>query len=214
MKHLEFPIAVSMIVCLLILPVELLAHKVNIYAYTGDGLVYSESYFADGSRCKNCSVEVFDNKTGKNLLEGKTDEGGRFSFKIPQASSLKLLLRAGAGHQGVYYLVLGESGKTGSGEKAPEVARTQSKQPANSNIKTSHDKTSLLVQEKCLTSAEVEAIVNQAVEAKLQPVMSRLAAIQENTGKTGVAEVMGGIGYILGIMGIIMYLKSRKNSGK
>jgi len=48
----------------------------------------------------------------------------------------------------------------------------------------------------------------------LQPVMSRLAAIQENTGKTGVAEVMGGIGYILGIMGIIMYLKSRKNSGK
>jgi len=66
--------------------------------------------------------------------------------------------------------------------------------------------------EKCLSPSEVEAVVNKAVEAKIQPLMNRLETIQENTDKAGLREIIGGIGYILGIMGIIMYFKSRKKS--
>jgi nickel transport protein len=54
--------------------------------------------------------------------------------------------------------------------------------------------------------------VNKAVEAKIQPLMSRLETIHENTDRVGLREIIGGIGYILGIMGIIMYFKSRKKS--
>jgi len=195
LKRLSFAILLSILLIMFFFPLHVLAHKVNIYAYTGDGMVHSESYFADGSRCRNCIVEVFDKITGKRLNEGKTDENGRFSFKAPLADSLKLVLKAGAGHQAVYYLSLG-------GKETP--------------IKPKEDKASSAVnpptisREQCLSPSEVEAVVNKAVEAKIQPLMNRLETIQENTDKAGLREIIGGIGYILGIMGIIMYLKSRK----
>ncbi len=202
---------------LLLLPLELHAHKVSIYAYSGDGMVHSESYFADGSKCRNCVVEVFDNKTGKKLLEGKTDENGKFSFEIPSAASLKLILKAGAGHQGVYLLSEKEMGGNLSNYKTPDTAASPTKKPENIKSKPSEDKDDYGVAVKgggCLSPAELELVVNKAVEAKLQPVMSQLAMIQENTGKARAAEIIGGIGYIFGIMGIIMYFKGRKNSGK
>lgn len=216
MKKLSLIIVITIAACIFILPVQLFAHKVNIYAYTGDGMVYSESYFADGSKCRNCTVEVFDKKTGKSLLEGKTDENGKFSFKIPSAFSLKLVLRAGTGHQGVYHLSEKDMGGAFSKDETPDITANQPKKSENIRPNTTEDKRSYAEAEngKCLSSAEAEVIINKAVEAKLEPVMRRLAMIQERTGKAGVAEIIGGIGYILGIMGIIMYLKGRKNAGK
>ncbi len=83
MKRLSFAILLSILLIMFFFPLHVLAHKVNIYVYTDGGMVHTESYFADGSRCRNCIVEVFDNITGKRLNEGKTDENGRFSFKAP-----------------------------------------------------------------------------------------------------------------------------------
>lgn len=178
---------------------QLFAHKVNIYAYLSDGIVHSESYFADGSRCKNCTVEVFEKKTGKSLLEGKTDENGKFSFKAPPVDSLKLVLKAGAGHQGVYYLLI---------DKKLLVDKPQKTMGAQDKY---DDKTLAVVKEKCLSPAEVKMVVDEAVEAKLQPFISRLAMIEESANKAGTREIIGGIGYIIGIAGIILYFISRKN---
>lgn len=199
MKNLSFVILCSMLAILFFLPHQLFAHKVNIYAYISDGIVYSESYFADGSRCRSCAVEVFDKKTGKILLDGKTDENGKISFKMPPVGSLKLVLKAGAGHQAIYYLSLDEKLPT---DKSNEATAARSK---------FHDKTGAFNQEKCLSPEELEAVVNKAVEAKLQQVMSRLGAIQENIDRSSVREIIGGIGYIIGIAGIVLYLTSRRN---
>ena len=49
----------------------------------------------------------------------------------------------------------------------------------------------------------------EILEARLKPVMKELAKLREDKGP-GITEVIGGIGYILGIMGIIAYMKSRK----
>lgn len=80
------------------------AHEVNIYAYAENGMVHSDSYFVDGAKCKNSVVEVFDEKSGTKLLEGKTDKDGRFSFKIPMVAPLSLVLHASMGHRAEYIL--------------------------------------------------------------------------------------------------------------
>jgi nickel transport protein len=49
----------------------------------------------------------------------------------------------------------------------------------------------------------------EILDARLKPVMKELAKLREDKGP-GITEVIGGIGYILGIMGIIAYMKSRK----
>ena len=37
-----------------------------------------------------------------------------------------------------------------------------------------------------------------------------LVKLQESSGKPGFTEIIGGIGYIIGILGIVAYFKARK----
>jgi|Deesub1362A_J573_1020465.scaffolds.fasta_scaffold00045_87 nickel transport protein len=163
-------------------PARSYAHKVNIYAYAEDGMVFSEGYFADGSRCRSCLIEVFDEKTGEKLLEGKTDAQGQFSFKIPKVAPLKLILHAGTGHQNSYTLTEEEL----QGIDAPDVKTT---------VET---ETNL---------SEVEAAVERVLDRKLKPITRMLLQINEATQRPGITEVLGGIGYIIGLMGLALYFK-------
>ena len=54
----------------------------------------------------------------------------------------------------------------------------------------------------------MRAIVNAALDAKLGPIRRDLAA-QVNAGP-GIQEIIGGIGWILGLVGIGLYFKGRR----
>ncbi len=177
------------------------AHKLNIYAYHDGDMVHAEGYFADGSRCKNCTVEVYDKNTGRAITEGKTDNNGKFSFRMPEAASLRLVLKAGAGHQAEYNLSL----KKEQPQDTKRLKEGISKEVQN---KSSLDK------QKCLSSEDIEVIVSQAIDRKIQPLLNQIALMHKEIGRVGIIEIIGGIGYIVGIMGIIMYFKSRKNMGR
>ncbi len=83
-----------------------LAHKVNIFAYVADDVVYTESYFPDGSPVKNGQVEV---RQGEQLLvTGKTDSDGYFNFPQPSGSELKIIVDAEMGHKNHFRLDLNQ----------------------------------------------------------------------------------------------------------
>lgn len=188
------------------------AHKVNIYAYAEDGMVHSESYFVDGTKCKNSVLEVFDGRDGTKLLEGKTDEGGKFSFKIPKATSLKLVLHASMGHQADFTIgedEVREAMGVKQTSKSPSV-KVLSKSESSTSMKTQKKETAEISELKGISESEIEAIVESAVDKKLQPVMRMLVKLQESSGKPGITEIVGGIGYIIGILGIVAYFKARK----
>ena len=76
------------------------AHKVIIFAWVEDGIVFSQSHFGSKRPAKNCNITVVNGK--KQVIHtGKTNEKGNFSFKIPENidSDLVLTLDAGQGHQ-------------------------------------------------------------------------------------------------------------------
>ncbi len=177
------------------------AHKVSIYAYAEDGKVFAEGYFSDGTRTRNSLIEVFDAKTGKKLLEGKTDNDGKFSFKIPKATSLKLVLHASMGHRNDYTLSAKEV-KEAMGIRESGVKGRKGESKPQSTVP--------LTVTSGLSSAEIEAVVNKAMDRKLQPVITILLKLKENSEKPGLTEILGGIGYIIGLMGIAMYFKSRR----
>lgn len=79
------------------------AHKVNIFAYAEGGTVYSESYFPDGKMVQDGTVEVYDSQ-GQKLLEGKTDQDGKFSFPVPKQDDLKIVIIASMGHKSEFVL--------------------------------------------------------------------------------------------------------------
>jgi len=86
-----------------------LAHKVNIFAYVDNGVVYTESYFPDGRPVENGAIEVYDSH-GEKLLEGASDTEGLFSFKVPKKDDLTIVINASMGHKNNYILKKEEIG--------------------------------------------------------------------------------------------------------
>ena len=86
-----------------LLPASVLAHKVNIFAYSEGGTVYSESYFPDGRPVEGGKVRVYDS-ADHLLLEGQTDTSGLFDFAIPKEGYLILEIEAGMGHKNRFQL--------------------------------------------------------------------------------------------------------------
>lgn len=80
-----------------------MAHKVNLFAYAEGGKVFTESYFPDSRPVEGGKVLVFDSQD-KKLLDGVTDKKGLFSFAIPKADDLTIVIEATMGHKNSYKL--------------------------------------------------------------------------------------------------------------
>lgn len=200
-------------VCAVVTPSD--AHKVNIFAYAQDGKVYAEGYFVDGSKCKNSLISVIDDKTGEKLIEGRTDDNGQYSFEIPRVASLKLILHAGTGHQNEYVLTQEEiRGAMPLSEKRTEKQSEQRKNavPESKPMKSEQPAGVQTAINPPTSSEDLEAVVGKVVDSKLQPVMRILVKLQEQSEKPGLTEILGGIGYIIGIMGIIAYFKGKSRN--
>jgi nickel transport protein len=213
-KHLISYLLVTFL-CLIFVPLAN-AHKVSVYAYAENGRVYAEGYFVDGTKVKNSVIEVFDGKDGTKLLEGKTNEEGEFAFQIPKATSLKLVLHASMGHQAEF--TLGEDEvKAAMGVKQPLKA-SPVKSPPQAAVtaakKTPKKEISEAAGCKGLSESEIETIVGSTMDKKIQPLMRMLVQLRESSGKPKFTEIIGGIGYIIGILGIVAYFKGRRGIKK
>ena len=199
--------------CILVRSAE--AHKVNVFAYADNGKIYAEGYFVDGSKCKNSLIEVIDNETGEKLLEGTTDDNGQFSFDIPRDTSLRLILHAGTGHQNEYTLTAEEVGEAlPSAEKKSVKRAVQSTETMSGPKPQKHEPSADSARDinRTMTSEDVDAAVERIIDRKLQPVMRILVSLQEKAEKPGLTEILGGIGYIIGILGIIAYFKGKSGN--
>jgi len=168
------------------------AHKVNVFAYVEGNTVITDSGYSRTRRVQDGLIEVRDGSTGKLLLSGKTDETGRFDFEIPaevraNQSDLRLLLKAGAGHQAEWTVKYEEF----SAAKGPFSDNT----PNHEHVAVASVDPS---------NKDVEAIVRR----ELEPV-KRMLAEMHDVGPS-MTEIIGGIGYIFGLFGIVAYMKSRK----
>jgi nickel transport protein len=74
------------------------AHRVNVFAWVEGDRVFVECKYPDGTKVREGVIRVLDS-AGKELLTGKTDAKGEFSFKVPKQDDLKIVLEAGMGHR-------------------------------------------------------------------------------------------------------------------
>jgi hypothetical protein len=124
------------------------AHGIDIMAWVEGDRVLTESYFSRKIKVIDGHIKVYG-PSGEQLMEGKTDANGIFSFKIPQETDLRIVLESAMGHRAEYVL------------KADEIMGKS------------------------------------------------LSKIRKKRGP-GFYEVMAGIGLILGLMGLTLYLRNRK----
>ncbi len=173
----------------LLLAGNVYAHRVNVYAYAEAGRVYVEGYFVDGSKAKNSTVEVLRADTGERLLTGRTDSEGRFSFKVPGPYPLRIILRAGMGHENEYVLSK-EEVLEALGMEVPE---KEPEEVAGSEV----------------PSEDLDAVLQRHL-GPIREELRRLARAQE---RPSLRDVIGGLGYIMGLVGVYLYGKAHRKSG-
>ena len=60
------------------------AHRVNVFAWLEGDRVVVECAFSRSQPINNGQVTVYDNVTNRELLQGRTDATGHFSFRVPE----------------------------------------------------------------------------------------------------------------------------------
>jgi len=180
------------IIASLTLASQVWAHKVNVFAWVEGETVFVEGYYPGGKKAQKSLVEVY-NSTGAKLLEGRTNQKGEFSFKIPAREDLRIVLTAGMGHKNDFTITAGDLGgsEPSSDESLP---KTREKVAAPSST--------------TVDMGQLKQTIDQALDRKLEPLIKLI----RNTRKEGpgVTEIIGGIGYIFGLFGLVMYFKSKK----
>ena len=80
------------------------AHGVVVFAWVEGDTVHVESKFSGGRKVNGGKVAVLDSQ-GTELLSGTTDAHGRYDFRVPAKTDLKIVLKAGMGHQGEWTVI-------------------------------------------------------------------------------------------------------------
>lgn len=179
------------------LTVTAYAHKVNVFAYVEGDQIYIQGYFSDGKTAKNSEVTLYGSD-GRELIKGQTNEEGVITFPIQGKQSLRIVLNAGQGHQASYEIPLEEiTGTAVVPASDPPPSSTDQSSPVGEMIAGSSGE-----------SAQVsEAMVRKAVAQGVLPLAREISALKE---RRGFSDIVGGIGFIVGLLGVFAYVKARQ----
>ena len=198
-----------------------LAHRVNIFAWTEGDQIVAECGFNGGNKVKQGQVVIFDAATGAKLIEGRTDDFGVYRFPISaegKAHGVRIVIKAGEGHQNEWTM---EAAELAEVQPANATASSAAASSAPASIVAPAAATSGTQPQPTLgadnvpaqqtvniSAAELQTIVNTALDAKLGPIRKELAEMR--VARPGFSEIFGGIGWLVGLAGIALYFKGRR----
>lgn len=179
----------------LLFPVPALAHKVSIFAWVEGNIVHTQSRFMSNRIPETARIEVLD-ADGKQLLKGSLDADGRFSFTAPYKGDLKIILHANAGHRAIWRLDADDfdMDTTATGE-----GHEHSHPPDTAKRATGPE---------VLTEEKVVEMVTALLRKEIEPLKKRVA--DPSRLDPSFRDIIGGIGYIFGLIGVAAYVRSRR----
>ncbi len=189
----------NLVMLLILFSVIAMGHKINIFATVEGNKIFTQSYASDGGKIKGGTIEVYD-KAGNKLLTGITDSLGEFSFNVPKKDDLKIVVIGGMGHRAETFI----SAEDLLDIKIEVPKKIASKQ--NKEIPEISNRQNIPVIDTLILKRMIENVMDE----KLHTVIKMLAEGKED--KIHFTEVIGGIGYIFGIIGIISLFMSRKKN--
>ncbi|MFV0349250.1 MAG: hypothetical protein ACK5JO_11735 [Halodesulfovibrio sp.] len=195
------------------------AHRVNIFAWAEGTTIHTEATFSSGNKAQKSHVTATNKATGALLAEGDTGADGIWSFTLSKdvlssKPDILLTLNAGEGHANTWTIAAAEY--AGAATEAPAAQHAADDSGGDmppfmeADAPTSSGTSATLgagVDAEALRQIVTQA-VDAALEKKLAPIRRQLA--EETQHGPTVQDIMGGIGYIFGLMGIAAYMKSRR----
>ena len=210
MKNVFLTILVVVLISLGILPWMIgsaSAHRVNVFAWIEGDTVHVEGKFAGGKKVKAGKIVVLDSH-GVELLSGLTNDQGEFSFKVPKQTDLRIVLSAGQGHQGEWIVRAAEMKDSVSEKSAQTGTEVDAQYSQNETVTETSAAAETAAPDTAISREELESIIESVLDEKLKPINRKLSDMRPE-GPT-FKDIIAGIGYILGLVGIAAYVHSRK----
>jgi nickel transport protein len=204
MKKFTFQWVVTVTVFILVTALPCLAHKIRVFAWQEHDQVIAEAKFSGGRPALGVEVTVSDLANGEVLVTGSTDTAGRWAFPLPQNhQAVEVVVDSGDGHRAAWTLHLDTP-----------VSRVPPDNPAPAATAGDPKETPSDTGEALLTTplneAQLRELISEVITAELAPIKRTLAESSESAPT--LQDILGAIGYILGLAGIAAYLHSRKNN--
>ena len=188
------------------------AHRVNIFAFVDGDAVQVECGFNRSQKVKQGTVEVFDATTGARLLQGTTDDNGVFRFPVTAelrdaGHDLNIRIIAGEGHQNQWKLSkedfsLGADSKTAVSTVKLEIL--------NKEAETNTASPKIYSQEEL--DAALKTAREQTEMQVIAPLRKQLAEAQQP--KITWRDIVGGLGWCLGLGGLFAWISTRRQKNK
>jgi len=178
-------------------------HNIIADAYVEGGIIEGEVGFSNGDSAINAPVTVTD-ATGAILGTTHTDDDGVFYFQVERIVDHHFEVDAGAGHV-THLLVKAEDLSLGGDSGAPAA-----KKPDPAAIPVSSSSPSSCVSTAHAPDADAAALrqmVEKAVAKQIKPLRKQILQYEN---KIRLHDVLGGLGYILGLTGLAVWLGARR----
>lgn len=172
------------------------AHQLKVFAAAEGERIEGSVYFAGGGAAVGAAVSVRA-PDGRLLAELVADGEGRFAFTAGQRVDHRLSAATGEGHAAEWTVSAAElpAGLPGPRDAGPAAA------PAPADPSAGRD--AVLWPD----DAALESMIERAVARQVRPLREELLAAQ---GRARVSDVLGGIGYIVGIAGLALWWRARR----
>lgn len=180
-----------------------MAHKLNVFAYSEDSSILGEAYFNDGAPARNCEVLVKAEGDGSVVGRGWTDEDGKFSVNIDPSNRKIVTVVVGGG--------MGHLGRVNINLSSFDNSTNMSDSNFIDKLPTEEEQIENLV--VTLDEKEIASIVKSVLRSEIEPLHAEIIQLRKELSKPGFNQIMGGVGYIFGLIGIALWFKKGSGDG-
>lgn len=212
---------VAVVMVLAILAGRAQAHKLHVFAAVDGKMIRGEIYFRGGGAAARVQVKALG-PGGQVLGQTTTDDRGKFALPVRFRCEHRVVADAGEGHTAEYRI---------AEQELPVDLPAQSAAGAQADSATSSAPGGLRAEgwplveatgkqsgagegQLAVRSAGQGADLGASIEALRIQVLDLRGDFDAFRQEIRVRDVLGGIGYILGVAGVVLYVVCRRRTGQ
>ena len=186
------------LIALLSLPAQ--AHRLNVFASTDGAVIRGSVYFQGMTAASKAPVTVLDPE-GALIAQMVADDAGRFAFEAARRVDHHIVADLSDGHRATFVVP--------AAQLPPSLPAPSLPAPAEANNGATATTGAEATPQAEPSAAAIEAIVEAAVARHVGPLREQIAAYED---KIRWRDVLGGIGYIVGMTGLAFYFLARRRT--
>lgn len=185
---------------LLLFSYPLHAHSLRVFVYAAGDWLHGSTYFTGGVAASGAKIRILDS-SDLQLAELIPDEQGEFKFQVLSRDDYRVVADTGDGHRAEWQVAASELGAELPYAESMISSVTEKNAIISSTFSVSGST------ETALPDPALAALVEQSVARQIGPLRK---ALQAHNDEVRLADILGGIGFIFGLAGVLLWWRNRR----